>query len=179
MQPSHLSQSEVNPKLPSVRAESLKFQSVSEYACAKLLERHCEWKGYPGTTFQVPLGRTFFDFRVGGCLVEYHPLSLRREFLTDALHNIMSAARFLSKSKKAELLEAVAGELKAQYIKRRGQVASAHTTYRDYEVVCCFTPEEFCEKVIQRHSTHLPSATEDLLLEFRRAIKDGRKVVRG
>jgi hypothetical protein len=168
----------VNPRAPRIRTEALAFQSASEYACAKLLEAYCGWRGYPGTTFQVPLGRTTFDFRVGSSLVEYHPISLKREFLTDALHHILSASRNVSKTKKAELLEAVSGELRAQYIKRRGQVASAHTTYRDYEVVCCFTPEEFIEKVVQRHATGPIAATEDLSKEFRRLTQQGRRVVR-
>lgn len=170
----------LSARLPKVPVGQLRFASASEYACAKLLERHCEFKAYPGSTFQVPVGRCFFDFRIGNCLVEYHPISLRHEFLRpEALNLILSAARDLGKDKRAQLLKAVAEEFRAQYEKRRSQVASAHPTYKNCEVICCVSPEEFIDKVVHRHATGAIAATEDLLLEFRRFHQEGKKASRG
>lgn len=168
----------LSARLPRVPVGQLKFQSASEYACARLLEQHCGWKAYPGNTFQIPIGRCFFDFRVGNCLVEYHPISLRHELLTNLLGPLQSASKTLKKEKKIELLEAVTQELKAQYIKRRGQVASAHSTYRDSEVVCCFSPEDFISLVVYRHLTGPTVAFEDLVSQFRKAQIEGRNAAR-
>lgn len=169
----------LSARLPKVPVGHLRFASASEYACARLLEQHCAWKAFPGNTFQIPVGRCFFDFRIGNCLVEYHPISLRHEFLRpEALNLILSAAKDLGKDKRAQLLEAVAGEFKAQYEKRRSQVASAHQTYKSCEVICCVSPVEFIEQVVHRHATGAIAATEDLLLEFRRYHQEGRKFAR-
>jgi len=143
-----------------------------------MLQRYCDWKPLPGTTFQIPVGRTFFDFRLGGILIEYHPISLKHEFLTDALHHILSASRFLDKDKKAKLLEAVAGEFEVQYAKRRAQVAAAHPVYKDLEVVCLSSQEQFAS-FIQTFAIRPAPAHEELCREFRRLQKEGRSVVRG
>lgn len=161
---------------PKVPIEQLSFQSASEYACAKLLSRYCKWKGMPGATFQVPIGRTFFDFRVGYALVEYHPISLKREFMTPLLRHVQSATKNISRERKAELMEHLAEELKAQYIKRRGQVASASTTYCHMDVICCFSPEEFCSKVVQRYSSGPPPQVADLVKEFRLYLRESKKL---
>jgi hypothetical protein len=124
---------------------------------------------------QIPIGRCFFDFKVGNTLVEYHPISLKHEFLTDALHEILSVARFVSKDKKAELLEAIAGEFKAQYIKRRGQVAAAHPVYQHCDVVCVFSQEEFVDKVLKPAAGKPIGATKDLALEFRTLLREANK----
>lgn len=168
----------LSARLPRVPAGQLKFQSASEYACAVLLEKHCDWKAFPGATFQVPVGRCYFDFRVGNCLVEYHPISLRNELLTKLLPVLQSATQHINKDKKSEVFNALEEELKAQYIKRRGQLASAHPSYRECEVVCCFSPEQFIELVVHRHASKPISATADLSLEFRRLQQDGKKVWR-
>lgn len=182
MQPSRNSSNQfdafLSARLPRVPIAQLRFQSASEYACAKLLEKNCGWVAHPGATCQIPVGRCFFDFRVGNCLVEYHPISLRNELLTGLLSELQTATKILDKDVKSSLLDAVATELKAQYIKRRGQVASAHTTYKDFEVVCCFDPEHFIEAVVHRHAIGPIVATEDLLLEFRKYQQEGRKVWR-
>lgn len=158
--------------------EQLAFQSASEYACAKLLQRYCKWKAAPGATFQVPIGRTFFDFRVGYALVEYHPISLRREFMTPLLRHVQAAVKNISRERKAELMEHLTTELKAQYVKRRGQVASASTTYCHMEVICAFSPEEFCTKVVQRYSSGPPPETQDLVKEFRLYLRESKKLPR-
>jgi hypothetical protein len=162
-----------------VPVEHIKFDSASEYACACLLEKYTKWEAHPGATLQIPIGRCSYDFLVGNTLVEYHPISLKHEFITDALSDILSAARFITKDKKAELLSSIADEFRAQYIKRRGQVASAHPTYQHCEVVCVFSPEEFIDKVLRPHATCGLGATKDLALEFRALLRGANKGRRG
>lgn len=161
-------------RLPRVPVDQIQFDSASEYACAFLLEKYTPWQAHPGATLQIPIGRCTFDFLIGNTLVEYHPISLKHEFLTGALHEILSVARFVTKEKKAELLEAIAGEFKAQYAKRRGQVAAAHPVYQHCNVVCVFSPEEFIDVVLKRHANQPIQSTKDLCLEFRRLIRSSR-----
>lgn len=158
-------------RLPRVPVDQIKFDSASEYACAYLLEKYTTWQAYPGATLQIPIGRCLFDFKVGSTLVEYHPISLKHEFLTEALSDILSAARFLTKDKRAELLESIAGELRAQYVKRRGQVVSAHPSYQHCDLVCVFSPEDFVTHVLRRFAPNTIGATKDLCLEFRKLVR--------
>lgn len=162
-------------RLPRVPVDQIKFDSASEYACAALLEKYTPWEAHPGASLQIPIGRCFFDFKVGNALVEYHPISLKHEFLTEALHEILSVARFVSKDRKAELLEAIAGEFKAQYTKRRGQVAAAHPVYQHCDVLCVFDPEEFIDKVLRPAAGKPIGATKDLCLEFRKLLREARE----
>lgn len=162
-------------RLPRVPVDQIKFDSASEYACACLLEKYTSWVAIPGATLQIPIGRCTFDFLIGNTLVEYHPISLKHEFITDALSDILSAARFVGKDKKAEMLEAIAGEFKAQYIKRRGQVASAHPTYQNCEVLCVFSQEEFVDKVLRRFSPNRLEATTVHCAELRKLCRESKR----
>lgn len=164
--------------LPPLPVEHLQFQSLSEFACAKMLQSYCDWRPIPGTTFQVPIGRTYFDFRHQYKLIEYHPLSIRHECLTDVVSVMMKASRNLPKPTKAALLTALSGELEAQYAKRRAQIAAAHPTYKDFEVICLSGPESFCS-FIQTFASRPAPAHEELMKEFRKLRKEGRRVMRG
>ena len=157
--------------LPPVPLEMIEFQSASEYACAKLLEKYTDWKGVNGATCQIKIGRTYFDFRVYDTFVEYHPVSLRREFITDGMREISSAIQSLPKSKKVEILKAVAGELEAQYAKRRGQVLSAHPVYGEMPLICVHTAEDFIRKVICRFTTKACSDVDAMRREFNKFQK--------
>ena len=159
--------SQLGLTLPPVPAEFLTYQSFSEYACSKLLERYTDWKGIQGITFQIPVGRTNFDFLIGNTLVEYHPITLKREFKSDGLSAILSAMHTLPREEKLKLLGGITTELQAQYDKRRKQVASAHPTYGTCDVVCVFSELDFIGKVLTRFNTRsLPSASA-LAVEFR------------
>lgn len=142
-----------------------------------MLEKYCGWVGIPGVTFQVNVGRTQFDFRVGYILVEYHPIALRRECATDALSEIMSAIRTIPKDQKERVLAALAGELEAQYQKRRCQIAAASPEYKDFEVICVSSPEAFCALVATLATGPCPPQAQ-LEQEFRKLQKDARKIVR-
>jgi len=152
--------------------EELNFQSASEYACAKLLEKYSGWQGVEGINFQIPVGRCVFDFRIGDTFIEYHPISLRREFLTDSLQRISSAINKLPKDKKLEVLSAVSDELEAQYAKRRGQILATHPTYSRMELVCVYSPEGFVKDVLKRF--HISGRMED-----KEVLKEFRKLQRG
>lgn len=164
-------------KLPSVPIEHLKFQSLSEYACAKLLEKYTDWQGINGVTFQVPIGRTYFDFMVANTLIEYHPISIRREFAGDSLGDILSAIHSLPKGKRTQLLSGVADELAAQYDKRRKQVASAHPVYKNADVICAFSAEDFVHKVIYRFANKRCPGGPELVTEFRKFQMQAKTVV--
>ena len=147
--------------------EPIRFESLSEYACAKLLEEYTNWRAHTGATFQIPVGRTVFDFRIEDTLVEYHPISLRREFLTDALGSIMSAAHRLSRADKLQLMEAISKELAAQYAKRRAQTLSAHPTYKDMDFICVHSPDEFIRQVVYRFANRRCPSVKQLEMKFR------------
>ena len=148
--------------------EELNFQSASEYACAKLLEKYSGWQGIEGITFQIPVGRCVFDFRIEDTFIEYHPISLRREFLTDSLEKISSAIHRLPKDRKLQVLAAVSEELEAQYEKRRGQVLAAHPTYSRMELICAYSPEGFVEDVLKRFHRSGKLENKEVLKEFRK-----------
>jgi hypothetical protein len=159
-------------KIPRGQLHSIEFDSAAEYACAVMLERHLNWEAIPAVTFHIPVGRCIFDFRVNNTLIEYHPISLRHEFLTDALHDILSAARFLKRDKRADLLESVADEFKAQYIKRRGQIAAADPQTKSCNLICTFSPEEFVTQALERLSQGTLKPTKDLCAEFRQIVRE-------
>jgi len=158
--------------LPELPVEHLNFQSASEYACAKMLEKYTDWQGIDGITCQIKVGRTIFDFRVDNTFVEYHPVSLKREFLTDGMHHISSAIHNLPKQKKVEILKAVATELEAQYAKRRGQILSVHPIYKDMPLLCVHTPEDFIRKVICQFATVRHGDVELMRREFNKLRKE-------
>ena len=158
--------------LPSIPDELLSLQSGSEYACAKMLEKYCGWRPIDGATMQIKVGRAIFDFRIHNTFVEYHPISLKREFITDGMRAISSAIHGLPKSKKVEILKAVAQELEAQYAKRRGQVLAAHINYREMSLICVYTPEEFISKVICKFATRHCEDLQSLRREFNKLRKE-------
>lgn len=159
-------------RFPDLPTDLMNFQSASEYACAKMLEKYCGWKAADGTTMQIKVGRTVFDFRIHDTFIEYHPISLKREFITDGMRNISSAIHGLPKAKRVEILKAVAEELEAQYAKRRGQVLSAHPSYKNMALICVHTPEEFIRKVLCRFATSRCGDVESLRQEFNRLRKN-------
>lgn len=162
--------------LPSRPIEQLNFQSLSEYACAKMLEKYVGWKGIEGITFQIPVGRAVYDFRIGDTFIEYHPISLRREFITDALKGIMSAANKLPRKDKVQIMESMTEELKAQYAKRRGQTLAAHPVYSRMELVCVHSVEEFIDKIVKRFAVKEVPSTGKAAQEFRLLQKSAKRL---
>lgn len=150
---------------------NIEYASASEYACCKMLEKYLDWRPVAGVTSQIKVGRTTFDFRVNGAFVEFHPISLRREFITDGMHHISSAMQSLPKAKKVDILRAVALELEAQYAKRRGQVLSAHPAYRDARLICVHSPEAFICKVIYAFSVKKCGDLSAMKFEFNKLRK--------
>lgn len=160
--------------LPKRPVENLNFQSLSEYACAKMLEKYAGWVGIEGVTFQVLVGRAVFDFRYNNTFIEYHPISLRREFITGALHRIMSITNHMKKHDKITVMKAISDELGAQYDKRRGQTLAAHSLYGTMDLICTHSPEEFIQKVIYRFSPKKCPDMAEMTKEFRKLQKDFR-----
>lgn len=165
---------EIPARLPAVPRETLAYESCSEYACGKLLERYLDWRGHTGVTFQVPVGRCRVDFRVDDHLIEYHPISLGRELLTDAGSRIRSATRRLPKEFKAEIMSALSDELAAQYQKRRSQIVAADPAFKGCEVFCLFTPKQFCWYILS-YGKDVPSL-EALESEWKQHIKDAKRI---
>ena len=162
--------------LPSRPVNQLNFQSLSEYACAKMLEKYTGWKGFDGATFQILVGRAIYDFRINDTFVEYHPISVHREFGTDALKDIRIAIRNLPRKNKLLLMESLAEELKAQYVKRRGQTLAAHPVYSRMELVCVHNVEQFVDKILRRFAVKEVPDTAVAAREFRRLQKAGKRM---
>jgi hypothetical protein len=158
-------------RLPPIPAEHLKFESLSEYACCKMLESYTGWRAIKGFTFQVPIGRCSFDFMIGNTLVEYHPISLKREFTTGALKDILCAMHHTSRPNRKWILKSLATELGGQYEKRRRQVAGTSDKYSNCEVVCIFNQEEWCQKILQRFANRPLPPIERLKAEFKQLQK--------
>lgn len=162
--------------LPSRPINQLNFQSLSEYACAKMLEKYAGWKGFDGATFQILVGRAIYDFRINDTFVEYHPISVHREFGTDALRDIKTAIQRLPRANKLQIMQSLAQELKAQYSKRRGQTLAAHPIYSRMELVCIHSVEQFVEKVLRRFAIREVPNTVVAAQEFRQLQKAGKRL---
>lgn len=162
--------------LPKRPIEQLSLHSASEYACAKMLEKYAGWRGMDGVTVQIPVGRAIFDFRIGDVFIEYHPISLRRECLTDAVNRVNSAIHPLPKINKLEVLDAISEELKKQYTKRRGQVLAAHPSYGSMELICVHDMQSFVEKVIYRFATKPCPSLSECTKEFRKLQRRYKKI---
>jgi hypothetical protein len=141
-----------------------------------MLEKYAEWKGFEGATFQISVGRAVYDFRINDTFVEYHPISLRREFITDALRGIMSVANKLSRKDKLQIMESMTEELKAQYSKRRGQTLAAHPVYGRMDLICVHSVEEFIDKVLRRFAVKDVPSTGIAAQEFRNLQKAGKRL---
>lgn len=165
------SKSSDRSSLPPASIEFACLQSGSEYACAKMLEKYAGWKGIDGATMQIKVGRAVFDFRIHNTFIEYHPVSLKREFITDGMHQISSAIHKLHKRDKIEILKAIAAELEAQYAKRRGQVLSVHSVYGEMGFICVHTPDEFIHKVLHKFATAPCGDLQSLKREFNKLRK--------
>jgi len=141
-----------------------------------MLEKYAGWKGFDGATFQIPVGRAIYDFRINDTFIEYHPISLRREFITDGFKGIMSAVNKLPRKDKLQIMEGVTEELKAQYSKRRGQTLAAHPVYSRMELVCVHSVEEFIDKVLRRFAIKEVPSTGIAAQEFRKLQKTGKRL---
>lgn len=156
-------------RLPKIPTHQIRFSSASERACAVILQKNCDWVLHPGATYQIPIGRCLFDFRIGSTLIEWHPINLRNEFLTPVYRHLSPLLDRLPKHKKAEALSALENEMAAQYVKRRAQILSAHPFFSSFQLVVCFTPEQFVELAAQ-HATK-PVTTDQLVAEFRAILR--------
>ena len=156
-------------RLPKIPTEQIKFSSASEKACALLFQKHCDWSPIVGATYQIPIGRCLFDFRIGSTLIEWHPINLRNEFITPLMRALSPLIDRLPKHKKAGAISAIESEMAAQYIKRRSQVMSAHSFFSSFRLVVCFTPEQFAEVVKSNSPQQL--TTEEIVGEFRQFLR--------
>lgn len=164
--------------MPPVPTEHLIFHSLSEFACAKMLEKYARWEAIQGATFQIKIGNTSFDFLIGNTLVEYHPISLKHEFSKDNLSEILSAMHKMKKSNRDKIFAALKNEFATQYTKRRRQVAAASVNHANLNVLCVFSPEEFIQKVIFRFSSPRlanRTCTKNLVAEFKQMQKEAKK----
>lgn len=166
------SKSSDRSSLPPASIEFACLQSGSEYACAKMLEKYASWKGIDGATMQIKVGRAVFDFRIHNTFVEYHPVSLKCEFVTDGMRDISSAIHKLPRRDKIEVFKAIATELEAQYAKRRSQVLSAHSVYGEMGFICVHSPEEFIHRVLYKFATIDCGDMHSMKREFNKLRKD-------
>lgn len=166
------SKSSDRSSLPPASIEFSCLQSGSEYACAKMLEKYAGWKGIDGATMQIKVGRAVFDFRIHNTFIEYHPVSLKREFITNGMSDISSAIHNLPRRNKIEVLKAIATELEAQYAKRRSQILSAHPVYGEMGFICVHTPEEFIHRVLGKFAIGSCGDALSMKREFNKLRKD-------
>lgn len=151
-------------RLPKIPTEQIRFSSASERACAMLLQKHCDWSPHLGATYQIPVGRCLFDFRLGSTLIEWHPVNLRNEFLTPLFRQVSNIVDRLPKHKRNDFIAALESEMSAQYIKRRAQILSAHPLFSTFKLAVCSTPEQIAD-FVQRHSIK-PTEVGSLLADF-------------
>jgi hypothetical protein len=156
-------------RLPRPPLEKIRFSSASERACAFILSKYCDWAPYLGATYQIPVGRCLFDFRIGSTLIEWHPINLRNEFITPLFRQISALTDRLQKHKKADFINALESEMAAQYIRRRAQIVSAHPLFSSFDLLVCFTPAQFVDLVVSR-SKDKPDF-DDVLRDFNAVMR--------
>jgi hypothetical protein len=148
---------------------SIIYASRSEYACAKMLEAHVPgWKARLDDTIQIQFshGRAV-DFRVENLLVEWHPISMHREFLDrDALRTVLRVAKKLPPYWQQELKESLESELMSQYARRRLHMIRDHPTWNTCEFYAVATPERFYRKILKRFADK-PLKEADFHAEFK------------
>lgn len=160
------------PRLPRIPETSLTFASKSEYACGMLLERYV--RGFElknGVNFQVGVGHSkTIDFLVDGVFVEYHPINLKFEFDNPvALRRLLDGIRRVDKHAKREIVDAIKQELAEKYYRRRKFLVTL-AAGKDTELICCFSPEDFCKNVIRRFGDATPKVPV-LLTQFHNLIQ--------
>ncbi len=128
------------------------FASLSESACAALLEKYCStFKVVSGQTCHIIIQGKEIDFRIGDVFVEYHPIMFDRAFINfDSLQQIRRAIRTLPKESKQQVYQAVEKELECQYFKQRRNILDSVPEFKECELIVCSSFEAFVEKVLRR-----------------------------
>jgi len=148
------------------------FESKSEYACAKLLESFTPWRLEVGKTFQIQLGRCRFDFRVGDTFIEYHPINLKHEFLTDCFKEMLSILSHVNKGKREAFFETLSDEFAAQYFRRRSQILAA-SEYKHCNLLVVTDPLAFIRAaIVPNMRMPDPPGKDELLTRFHAFLKD-------
>ena len=132
---------------------SIIYASRSEYACAKMLQEHVPgWVPKLDDTIQIQFSHNrAIDFRVENLLVEWHPISMHREFLDrEALRTVLRTTKKLNGFWAQELKEAIENELICQYSKRRLHMVRDSPQWNHCEFYAVATPERFYRKILKR-----------------------------
>lgn len=172
-------QREIDPKngsLPRLPETPLNFASRSEFACGVLLERYVkDFRLRNGETFQVGVGHNkVIDFYVNGVFVEYHPINLKFEFDNPvALRMLLNGTRHCNAHAKREIIEGIKLELAEKYYRRRKFLVTL-AAGKDSELICCYSAEDFCKKVIRRFSDTAPKLPV-LLSQWNKLVQNDNK----
>jgi hypothetical protein len=105
--------------------ETLRFGSISEYACGVMLEKYIPgFELKMGETLQVDIGQgRTCDFRVNGVFLEFHPIVLTREFRdSKAFRDFWQCAQNLKRPIREIMVGAICKEMREQYYSRRKQL---------------------------------------------------------
>lgn len=158
----------IKGRLPSLD-KSLTFASRAEYACGVLLEKYIPgFELETNKTFQVNVGfGKTIDFVVNNVFVEFHPISLHREFDNRvALRHLLHSLKHVKQSTRQDIAEAIADEMAEKYYRRRRFLVTVHAG-ADKELIVAHDKRQFYRYVIRRFGKDFP--TEDVFCnEFNR-----------
>jgi hypothetical protein len=138
--------------------ETLRFGSISEYACGVMLEKYVPgFELKMGHTLQVDIGQgRTCDFRVNGVFVEFHPIVLMREFRdSKAFRDFWQCAQKLKRPIREVMVSAIQSEMREQYFHRRKLLIDAK--FGCETLVVAINVNEVRD-FMRWHSVTLPSA---------------------
>lgn len=144
--------------LPKSPERPLKFDSRSEAIIATLFERFIpNWKAQADITCQIQIGTKRIDFAVENCLIEFHPIFIKRDLKSwQASEKFSKLYRKLHGHDRDVLCEMLTEELEAQYHHRRRQLIESSATYKDKELITCFNNWDVYKHVLKRFSPNPP-----------------------
>jgi hypothetical protein len=104
-----------------------------------------------GVSVHIPIGKKTIDFRINDSLIEFHPIVISRELKSsDARDSYQRLHRRLSGHDRDTLSGLLCRELAAQYHARRLVLIKSNATYRECELISCFSSAEVYNEVLRR-----------------------------
>lgn len=110
-----------------------------------------------GVTCQIAIGNKRIDFAVEDCLVEFHPIFIKRDLKSWQASEKFSKLYYRLKGHEREVLvDMLTSELEAQYHHRRKQLVESNATYRTHELITCFNNYDVYKHCIKRFGRGAP-----------------------
>ena len=141
-----------------------RFPSKPEAICAlSLISYVPDFEIVKGETWQVPVTkRGAVDFVIlDDVVIEYHPISLQREFLnSQSYRRLMDTFRRIKREHRATIRTILEDELRDRYYKTRRFLLDASPDLCKYQLIVCTSPNEFYKRVLKPYGKRIPDIKE-------------------